>query len=184
MENSSKQILLISYVFPPYYGIGGRRWAKHADGLTKLGYTVHVICAKNPFRKTSLWYDVVKNNPKIIIHQLPAFYPKVLVDFEHNFFQKIAYKFWVSVLPFFTKGSFLDRTIFWKKPMLKEAIKIISRNQITNVICTGGPFGVMHFSTLLKNKFNNLFLINDLRDPWTWGPNWGFPGLSAERMKH
>ncbi len=184
MLNKKKDILLISYVFPPHYGIGGRRWAKHADGLTKLGYTVHVICAKNPFKKTSLWYDVVKNNPKIILHQLPTWYPKVLVDFEHNFFQKILYKFWVTVLPFFTKGSFLDRTIFWKRPMLKKATEIIRKNQITHVICTGGPFGVMRFSTLLKKKFNDLFLINDLRDPWTWGPNWGFPSLSDKRMAH
>ncbi len=184
MSVSSKHILLISYVFPPYYGIGGRRWAKHANGLTKLGYTVHVICAKNPFKKTSLWYDTVKNNPNIILYQLPAWYPKVLVDFEHNFFQKIIYKFWVTVLPFFTEGSFLDRTIFWKKPMLNKATQIIRKNKITHVICTGGPFGVMRFSTMLKQKFSNLFIINDLRDPWTWGPNWGFPSLSKKRMEH
>ncbi|MBL7920227.1 MAG: hypothetical protein JNJ40_07915 [Bacteroidia bacterium] len=184
MPDRSKNILLISYVFPPYYGIGGRRWAKHANGLTKLGYTVHVICAKNPFKKTSLWYDIVKNNPNIILHQLPAWYPKVLVNFEHNFFQKIIYKFWITVLPFFTKGSFLDRTIFWKRPMLKKATSIIRDNKITHVICTGGPFGVMRFSTMLKQKFGNLFIINDLRDPWTWGPNWGFPSLSKKRMAH
>lgn len=179
-----KHILLISYVFPPHYGIGGRRWAKHANGLTKLGYTVHVICAKNPFKKTSLWYDVVKNNPNIVLYQLPTWYPKVLVDFEHSFFQKIMYKFWVSILPFFTKGSFLDRTIFWKRPMLKKASEIILKNNITHIICTGGPFGAMHFATILKKNFNSLFLINDLRDPWTWGPNWGFPGLSKKRMAH
>ncbi len=183
MENS-KHILLVSYVFPPYYGIGGRRWAKHALALTKLGYTVHVICAKNPFEKESLWWDSVKNNPHIKIHQLPRMYPKVLVKFEHNFFQKFAYKFWVTVLPFLTKGSYLDRTIFWKRVMLRRAKKIIIEHQINHVICTGGPFGVMHQVTELRKWFNNIFILNDLRDPWTWGPNWGFPNLEPERMKH
>lgn len=171
-------------MFPPYYGIGGRRWAKHADGLTKLGYTVHVICARNPFKEESLWTVTIKNNPNIIVHELSAWYPKVLVDFNHSFFKKIAYKFWITVLPIFTKGSFLDRAIFWKRPMIKKAKQIIKKHQITNVIATGGPFGVMYYAVLLKKHLKNIFLINDLRDPWTWGPNWGFSNLNTDRMKY
>lgn len=182
--SNTKHILLISYVFPPYYGIGGRRWAKHADELTKLGYTVHVICAKNPFDEKSLWTDIVENNPNIILYLLPSMFPKVLVKFNHNFFQKIAYKFWMHVLPLLTKGSHLDRTIFWKRIMLRKAKKIIQTNNIKHVICTGGPFGVMYFTTLLRQWFHDIFIINDFRDPWTWGPNWGFPDLDAKRMEY
>ena len=184
MHTNNKHILLISYVFPPYYGIGGRRWAKHASELTKLGYVVHVICAKNPFKEKSLWTSLVIDNPNIVLYQLPTRYPKVLVDFEHTLPQKLMYKFWVSILPFFTRGSFLDRTIFWKRPMLKAATKIIRKNNITHVICTGGPFGVMQFATLLKRRFSDLFLMNDMRDPWTWGPNWGFPNLAPNRIAY
>ncbi len=179
-----KHILLVSYVFPPYYGIGGRRWAKHASELTKLGYTVHVICAKNPFDEKSLWWDLVKNNTNIKIYQLPRMYPKVLVKFDHTFFQKILYKLWILILPFLTKGSYLDRTIFWKRIMLKKAKKIILENQINHVICTGAPFGVMYQITELRKWFHNIFILNDLRDPWTWGPNWGFPNLEPKRMAY
>jgi hypothetical protein len=179
---AKKNILLISYVFPPHYGIGGRRWVKHANELTKLGYRVHVICAKNPFSKDSLWHDIIKKNRDIILHQLPSRYPKVLVDFNHSLIQKIYYRFFVLVLPLFTKGSFLDRTIFWKNIMLREARQIISENNIKHVISTGGPFGAMYFATLLRKWFNDIFILNDLRDPWTWGPNWGFTKLSKKRM--
>lgn len=183
MENP-KHILLVSYVFPPYYGIGGRRWARHASELTKMGYTVHVICAKNPFDEKSLWWNLVKDNPHIHIYELDQRYPKVLVKFEHHLFQKILYKFWVTLLPFVTKGSSLDRTIFWKSIMLRKAKKLILKHQINHVICSGGPFGVMYQVTELRKWFNNLFILNDLRDPWTWGPNWGFPDLEAKRMAY
>lgn len=184
MNSSRKNILLISYVFPPYYGIGGRRWAKHSLELTKLGYTVHVICANNPFDKVSLWDKEVSGNANIIVHKLPAKYPRVLVNFEHSFFQKLQYKFWSMILPMLTKGSIYDRTIFWKKTMLKKANELITQNNIKHVICTGGPFGVLYDYTLLKKKHPNIFLFTDLRDPWTWGPNWGYRGLDEKRMKY
>lgn len=182
MPQSNKHILLIAYVFPPYYGIGGRRWARHSEYLAKLGYTVHVVCAKNPFDKISLWQKNIDNNPKIIIHQLPTKFPNVLVDFKHTFFQKIAYKFWITILPFITKGNYLDRTVFWKNTMLNKASEIIQANKIERVICTGGPFGVLYFVTLLKKKFPAIFLLSDWRDPWTWAPNWGYNTLSEKRM--
>lgn len=183
MSVSNKHILLISYVFPPHYGIGGRRWARHSEYLTKLGYTVHVVCAKNPFDKKSLWSRNIENNPKIIVYQLHTKFPKVLVDFNHTFFQKILYKFWITVLPLLTGSNYHDRTVFWKRTMLNKASKIITGNQIKTVICTGGPFSVLYYATLLKKKFPDIFLLSDWRDPWTWAPNWGYSTLSEKRMK-
>lgn len=184
MKVPNKQILLISYVFPPYYGIGGRRWAKQANELTKLGYTVHVISAVNPFKQKSLWTDIVENNPAIILHKLPSLFPKVLVTPNLNFLEKIEYQIWIKVLPLFTRGAYLDRTIFWKNAMLRKSKQIINDYDIENIVCTGGPFGVMYYTTLLRKWFKNIFIINDLRDPWTWGSNWGFPILSSERISH
>jgi len=182
LTSIKNHLLLISYVFPPYYGIGGKRWAKHADALTKLGFIVHVVCAKNPFPKQSLWTDLVKNNPNIFVHQLPGRFPKSLVRFDQQFLGKILYRFWINFLPMFTKGSYLDRSIFWKQSMLKKARKLIVEHSIQTVICSGAPFGAMYQTTLLKNWFKDLFIINDLRDPWTWGPNWGYSELQSSRM--
>lgn len=183
MSDPKKQILLISYVFPPYYGIGGRRWARHTEHLAKLGFTIHVICAKNPFSKSSLWTKNVSNNSNIIVHQLPAKFPNVLVNFSPTFFQKLIYKFWITLLPMLTKSNYLDRSVFWKKVMLAKASDIIDEHGIKEVICTGGPFSVLYFATLLKQKHPDIFLISDWRDPWTWAPNWGYDTLSKERMK-
>jgi glycosyltransferase involved in cell wall biosynthesis len=178
-----KKILLISYVFPPYHGIGGRRWAKHAIALSRRGYTVHVICAKNPFKKQSLWTEEVSQNPQIIVHPIPALYPRVLLEFDHSLIEKVAYRIWVLLFNLFTKGSYLDRSVFWKNSMLRTASKVIREQNIRKVVATGAPFGVLYYATLLKMKFNDLVLMSDLRDPWTWGPNWGFPTLSERRRR-
>lgn len=183
MPETNKNILLISYVFPPYYGIGGRRWARHAEYLAKAGYTIHVICAKNPFDKISLWQKNIEGNKSIIVHQLPSRFPKSLLNYKPGFFNKLLYKFWISLLPFFTKSNFLDRSAFWKSVMLEKANVLISENKINKVIVTGGPFSVLYFATLLKKSFPGLFLLSDWRDPWTWAPNWGYSSLSDERMK-
>ncbi len=182
MPDKKKQILLISYVFPPYYGIGGRRWAKHAVGLAASGYTVHVICASNPYSKTSLWYDQVQSNPNIVIHALAPKYPYALLNSKPSFVSKLAYKFWLLVLPLLTKRNYYDRSLFWNKSMLAKAKDIIATHNITNLICSGGPFGQMYFVTTLKQEFKQLIVLNDLRDPWTWAPNWGFASLSKKRM--
>lgn len=183
MPGTNKHILLIAYVFPPYHGIGGRRWARHAEYLAKKGFIIHVICAKNPFEKISLWYNNINSNPNIILYKLPARFPKVMVNFKHNFIQKIVYKFWNLVMPFCTKGNYLDRSVFWKNVLLKKAGKIITEHQIESVICTGGPFSVLYYATLLKQQFPKLFLLSDWRDPWTWAPHWGYGSLSEDRMK-
>jgi len=183
MEPLNKNILLVSYVFPPYYGIGGRRWAKHAKGLTKLGYTVHVICADNPFEKESLWFSQIKNNSKIIIHTVQSHYPSILLKSNLSFFQKLKYKFWQSFLPLKTKGNPYDRALFWNESMLRMANELIQQFKIEKLICSGGPFSPMYHVTKLKNDFPALFILNDLRDPWTWAPNWGYGNLNEERMK-
>lgn len=177
-------ILLIAYVFPPYYGIGGRRWAKHANELTKLGYTVHVVCARNPYDKQSLWTDLIKNNKDIILHVLPTRFPDVVVTFGDGFIKKLQYRIWVIILRLLCRGSFYDRSIFWKRLLLKESANLIVKHNIEKVICTGAPFAAMYYATLLKKKFRNLYLVNDLRDPWTWGSVWGFEHLSKRRMNY
>jgi hypothetical protein len=68
--------------------------------------------------------------------------------------------------------------------MLRKAKKLITEHQIKHVICTGGPFGVMYQITELRKWFYDIFILNDLRDPWTWGPNWGFPNLKGKRMAY
>ncbi len=159
-----KKVLIISFVFPPYPGIGGRRWAKFSKYLSELGTDVFVLASENPFSYKSEWTKDVKN---CNIKRLPLKYPKALITFPKSFFGRINYnisKFFVQI---FSKGNYYDKAIFWENQLLNEAKRIVELNDIKNVIVSGAPFHLMHYSIKLKDWNSNLNLVLDYRDLWT-----------------
>lgn len=179
----SKHILLVCYVFPPYPGIGGRRWAKFAKYFAKKGYIVHVINAKNPFPESSNWTQDVQSN-NIHIHSLPLRYPEVIITQPKNRFEKIIYHACIRILPLFSKGTIYDRALFWKKMVLKYAYSLIEKHQIKSVIVSGAPFHLLHHCLDIKKKFPGTVLLSDFRDPWTDGKTYGMGGLSKKRFEY
>jgi hypothetical protein len=181
-NNSKKHILILCYTFPPFPGIGGRRWAKFAKYLAKLGYVVHVISAKNPHNGTSLFVNDIQHQ-NIKIHLFRSCFPKILINvIPNSFFEKIQYKFWMKILPLFVKGYVYDKAIFDKKKITILAEKIIKKYDIKNVIVTGAPFRLNYYFLRLKKQFPKINLIQDFRDPWTWGNS--YRNLSIERGKY
>jgi hypothetical protein len=177
-----KNILLISYIFPPYPGIGGRRWAKFAKNLANLGYTVHVICSKNPFKNTSLYKnDILHENIKL--YTFNSFYPFILLNSNPTkFIEKIKYKFWIKFLSLFVKGYIYDKVVFDKSKVLEMAKTLILNNNIKNIIVTGAPFRLNYYCLQLKKQHPQLNLIQDFRDPWTWGNQ--YSKLNVEQMAY
>ena len=176
-----KSVLIISYTFPPYPGIGGRRWAKFAKYLAKSGYTVHVLCAKNPHKKSSL-FSADTQSENIRLYTFNSRFPSILQNFESNsLIEKISYKLWMKLLSVSFKGYFFDKAIFDEQIILSIAEKIITTHGIKNVIATGAPFRINYFALTLKKRFPQINLIQDLRDPWTWGIQ--YSKLTCRRMK-
>jgi glycosyltransferase involved in cell wall biosynthesis len=182
--SNSKHILLIAYTFPPYSGIGGRRWAKFAKYLSKLGYTVHVVQAKNPFNEISLWLNDVKNNEHIKCYEIESSYPKALLSTPQSFIDKIRYKVALFKVNLFTKGTPYDKGVFWKSKMLKLSVQLINQSNIKNVIVTSAPFSCAYNALELKSKFKDLNLMVDFRDPWTWGKGYGMSTISNKRKNY
>ncbi len=180
--NNQKKILLISYTFPPYPGIGGRRWAKFAKYLSHAGYVVHVVCAKNPFNEISLWNVDIKSSKNIKIYELDDSYPIILSQIPKTIYQKLKYKFALLKVKIFTKGTPYDKGIFWKKNMLKVCNKIITEHNIQNVVVSCAPFSCAYNALALKDIHKEINLIVDFRDPWTWGTGYGFSTLSENRL--
>ncbi|GAB4447193.1 MAG: hypothetical protein OHK0036_01180 [Bacteroidia bacterium] len=178
-----KNILIISYVFPPYPGIGGRRWAKFAKYLHRAGHNVYVIAAQNPFENISTFIKDIQEIPQENIIYLPSKYPSVLLQYPKKFFDKLQYHFWIKTLPFFTKGNFYDRSMFWKWQLYQTIQKIIQNKQISSIIVSGPPFNMAYEVTLLKREFPDIQIIVDYRDEWTFNKVHGFGIISKKRQE-
>lgn len=178
-----KNILIISYVFPPYPGIGGRRWAKFAKYLHRAGYNVYVIAAKNPFKMVSTFTDDIKELPKENLYYLPAKYPTILLKQPKTLWEKMQYHFWIRVLPFFTKGNYYDRSIFWKKQLHQTIRKITEEKNIDAIIVSGPPFNLVYETIKLKEHFSTIEFIVDYRDEWTFNDVHGFGIISDKRKQ-
>jgi glycosyltransferase involved in cell wall biosynthesis len=179
----SKRVLIASYIFPPFPGIGGRRWAKFAKELARQGYQVDVIAARNPFGDSSPWAkDLADDN--IQVHRLEPRFPRVLMMRPNNVADKVAYKLSLFKVKRATKGNYYDRAILWKDSFLRLAKRLIKQHEHTNLIATGAPFHVLHQASLIKMEHPELNFVADFRDPWTNNENFmGFDLLTDERRE-
>lgn len=167
-----KKILLVSFKFPPYAGVGSFRWSKITKYLAKKGYKIHVITVNWDYiGSDNLLEDV--NHHNIIIHKIPSFYP-------HNFKYKRFKSNNLGNLLHITRHGILkildliwyeDEAHFWGKHLIPYCEKIIRKEGIKNVISTGAPFMANYWSAKLKVKNPDINLILDFRDPWSENKN-------------
>lgn len=163
-----QSILLIAFKFPPYAGVGSFRWSKISKYLSKKGYKIHVITVNwNRIGPDSLSSDV--NQPNILIHRTPSFYPHNLKykRFNHNSMGKAFHITRHGLLKVFDILGYEDEAYLWGKNIIPLCEKIIKREKIKNVISTGAPFMANYWSSKLKIRNPNINLILDFRDPWT-----------------
>lgn len=180
---TSKSILIVSFVFPPFPGIGGRRWAKFSKELAARGYRVFILAAKNPFHEISSWINDVQNNPGIKIKYLPLNYPRHLLAAPENVYQKIMYKLSLIFLRLTTRGNYYDRAVKWNRQLVRETEKILEDHPVKNIIVSGAPFHLAHHLIPVKKKFPGTNFIVDFRDPWTNNPKFfGLSSLSEKRQ--
>jgi glycosyltransferase involved in cell wall biosynthesis len=175
-------VLIICHIFPPAFGIGGRRWAKFAKAMARRGHTVHVIAAEEQQGQIhSPWTEDVQH-PSIIVHRLPWNYPAVLKRWPlTRLWDKVSYRIWLRVLPLVSNGNYFDKTIFWRRRLLAKAAELIEAHGIRKVVVSGAPFRLAVYGTEIKQR-HGVDLVCDLRDPWTWHMEYGHSALSGHKM--
>jgi hypothetical protein len=172
-------ILICSYITPPQAGIGGRRWIKFAKYLKKAGY--RVIMLSSELEDTKLDSPWAADAKGIEIIRLPRKYPAALAGTSGNLYDKFDFKVSKLITEQLVEGSIYDKAIFWEKQYLKEVEEIVKRENINCLINTAAPFNLIYYGAKIKEKFPNLKVISDLRDPWTWGEMYGFNSLPMKR---
>ncbi len=176
-----KKVLIVAYTFPPTPGVGGRRWAKFAKYMYRKGYDVKIIAAKVPYIHESNWNNDIKElSVENRISYIDSGYPKYMYN-PKTFFEKLMYSVSLIYLKLRVKGQYYDSSVLWEKHLMPSVERHIN-NGYRTIIATGGPFRYLIFLGKLKNKYDDVKLIADIRDPWTTNrTSFGYDSLSIDR---
>ncbi len=182
MENK-KNILIVCFSFPPFPGIGGRRWAKFAKQLANNNYNIHVLAAENSSNEKSEWIDDTKQ-PNIKLNTFSLGLSKVFSFYPKTISEKVTYKALTVKANLFIKGNKQDKIYFIQNEILSQADKLISENRIDTIIITIPPYKLSYYLLPLKKKYPQLKFIVDYRDPWTDNKSYhGFATISKEDLE-
>ncbi len=162
-SSSLRTILIIAFKFPPLGGMRVKRMTMFAKHLAQKGYRVHVITVDWRVDMPDTWLSSTEH-PNIIVHRIPSWAP-------HNLFLFRTKTLFERLL---RKGAkllrkliyFVDEAQYWGLSLLPYATRLIEKESITNVICTGAPFMANYWGARLKARAPHINLIQDFRDPW------------------
>ncbi len=176
-------LLIISYYFPPYDKVGGRRWAKHCKYLKKAGMKFHVLAGD--FSDKSPWdKDIVTYHQQITrVKPQPIFIPFHLKLLPENIFQKIRWKLSLIIwqaLKKMLKGNYFDPSRKSSNRFFRSAAEIISQEKISTVLLSCGPFSYSGIIPHLKKRFPGVKFVLDFRDYWEDV----FKGLTGEQIEN
>lgn len=173
---SEKNILIITYYWPPSGGSGVQRWLKFVKYLPEHGYTPFVFTPENPsfdVTDVSLLKDVPKEAE--VIH-FPIWEPyglfKKASGASPNAMLTTKSKSWFQRVSLWIRGNLIvpDPRVFWVRPSVKFLRDFVRDNNIRIVITTGPPHSVHLIGLGLKKGNTSLRWVADFRDPWsTWG---------------
>ncbi len=176
----TERILIVSHVFPPRAGIGGRRWAKFAKYLHRSGAKVRVLCADLPISRPSAWSADVSG---IDVQTYPHRFPRILLGRPRSVLAKLRYRLALAYAKIRSKGTpydrgFMDRWVY--QAALEQAIRAFSPHA---VIISGGPFSLLYNALPLVKKHPEVIFIGDFRDPWSWALIYGYDTLRGSRKR-
>ncbi|MFL5752134.1 MAG: hypothetical protein ACJ76F_01910 [Bacteroidia bacterium] len=179
---SKKKVLLICYSFPPFPGIGGRRWAKFAKYLTKKDFELFVIGAEHRLGKKSNWSQDIDNNKAINYFAVRTRFFSFFHDHNFSFLKKIKYRLSKLYLENKYQGNFYDKVLSSNDLFYEKAKELIMKHEVKNLVITIAPNRLVEVGVKLKKEFPDLNFIMDVRDPWNIClDNWDHKELNDER---
>jgi glycosyltransferase involved in cell wall biosynthesis len=173
MESSSKQsLVIVSYYFPPFPRVGGRRWAKFVKYLVRNGWQVQVVAgdfpgSSSPWDKDVLSYKAQIHRVELKSLDVPFFKRKL----PKNILEKFRWKFSQLFYERFTRpkyqGDFTDPSYLDGASFAEKVQAILSKDgNIQTVIISVGPFRYAIEILRLKKLFPNVRFLLDYRDLW------------------
>jgi len=176
------KIQIVSFIFPPQAGIGGRRWTKFSKFFYSQNIDFRIIAAGPQSETPSQWSDDISKYEDRIIY-LKSGYPDILSEYPETLIDKLRYRFAIHKAKFITGGNYYDKSIYWLGPLENEITKNF-KDGYQNLIISGAPFHQMEL-VRLKEKLPDIKVLLDFRDPWVSNRTaFGFKEMSTQRQTY
>jgi glycosyltransferase involved in cell wall biosynthesis len=171
---SVRNLLLVSYVFPPYGGITVQRALSFAKYLPQKGIQVTVLTAANAAAPV--------HDPGLLNHVPPEVHIERALTLEPPFY--LRKRLWAlldrrgaeptargSASPSGLKRTIKrvlmpDPQVLWKPLAVRAASRLIRTRRFDTVLVTAPPFSVFLIGNELKRRFPDIRLVSDFRDEW------------------
>lgn len=174
---TDKQVLIITYYWPPAGGPGVQRWLKFAKYLPEYGIQPVIYTPQNPSYPL---IDESLNNevsPNLSIIRTKIWEPYQWANcfnskskmYQAGHFEPNKQQNWRTKLSVFIRGNCFipDARKFWIAPSVRFLENYLKENQIDTLITTGPPHSMHLIGLQLKQKNKQLKWLADFRDPWT-----------------
>ncbi|KAK3604893.1 hypothetical protein CHS0354_000556 [Potamilus streckersoni] len=178
-KGTLKNVLMISYYFPPSGGSGVQRVLKYVKYLPQMGFRPIVLTVKEgsfDIEDKSLFLDIQDN---VKVYRVPIFEPRRI----YAFFQKKSSRFdkinktdtivnnknkpLGKVSEWIRSNLFVpDSRMLWIPAAIRLGKQIIEKENISCIFSSSPPFTCSVIGKKLKQA-TRLPWINDIRDPWT-----------------
>lgn len=182
MIEENKSVLIITYFMAPYSPNWGncQRMFFLADYLYKKNVDVKVICAQTGIKKDfgkDINFDVI---PIDLFKTDNSSFQNISGDEENDssfiFKIKMTFRYFISDVYKFISGEPMPHIARRGNAFVKNGTEVffdtIEKNKIKNVIISGPPFSIFSTTNKIKQKFDNVNVILDYRDPWfLWKKN-------------
>ena len=158
-----KNLLFITYHFPPTGGSGVQRGLKFAKYLPEYGWNPIVLCADHKFLKQPKDFSLLNElSPTTQIHRFPAL--------DINWFFKVLWGLRLNKIVTFLQRYILipDAEIFWLPSAFFKLKKVLAANHIDLVLISAPPYSPLFLAKYLI-KHHQLKVCVDFRDPWSFG---------------
>ncbi len=176
--NEKKKVLIVTYYWPPSGGSGVQRWVKFAKYLPEFNIDPIILTVKDgtyPIIDETLSDEVSPDLEVLKTRSLEPYSlfaklrgktakevstPSTAFSDDGSIFKKIGV--WVRANFFIP-----DARVGWVPFAFRKADFIISRYDLDTIITTGPPNSSHLIGLKLKNKYQSLKWVMDMRDPWS-----------------
>jgi glycosyltransferase involved in cell wall biosynthesis len=178
MRDGRIDLLIIVFTFPPFPGIGGRRWAKFSKYLLKENVNFKVQSTLQKSKQTSTWMDDVQN---VEVEFVDSGYPAYLGVKPTSFFEKVMYRLSLAYSKFKVEGNYYDKSAHWDQSLISYVQAEID-NGVRTIIVSVAPFRTAYTLIKLIAENPSVSWILDVRDPWVDNAtSYGYFELSSTR---